>query len=481
MQGRLINMISTPKKSFLFLLLVFFFTGQFAYPSSGDIAEHKMEIFSGGQKVGSSKTVIERSSEGVYIKEHSLMDVTVMGKRGTIRIRSSYKLRNRNVDRFSYEVVSESVDLEIEGERKKDKLIIKNKKGKQRIIDYDKKRNYIVPALLPEKLVSEEMKEGDRFTFYIFDPVTLYTGGNADNLKANVRIGSTEKVSTDSGNYVARKVVVNYLGTDSYIWITREGLKVKEYIPPGFTSYIDNSDTNDKTVSGSFNISEETAIPVEKKIERPRDINQLKLLISGIDPSDGLDIHDGYRQFLSGNKLVIKNVNTGEISSTRPATGKELKKYLEASNLIDTDDKGITEKASEITGDEKDSFRKAVLINEWVYRNVEKVPLMSIPESTEVLTGMQGDCNEHAVLFTALARASEIPTKVIMGLVYMDGKFRYHAWNEVFTDQWISVDPTLGQIPTDATHIKLLEGDISRSPEIIRVVGRMRLDVLYYD
>ena len=92
----------------------------------------------------------------------------------------------------------------------------------------------------------------------------------------------------------------------------------------------------------------------------------------------------------------------------------------------------------------------------------------------------EGDCNEHTVLFASLARTLGVPTKVILGIVYQDGKFFYHAWNEVFLGEWVALDSTYGQMPADSTHIKIIEGDISRSSEIMQIVGKLELDILSY-
>jgi len=91
---------------------------------------------------------------------------------------------------------------------------------------------------------------------------------------------------------------------------------------------------------------------------------------------------------------------------------------------------------------------------------------------------LKGDCNEHAVLFAALTKAVGIPVKVVLGVVYLDGRFYYHAWNEVYLGKWVPVDSTFGQMPSDATHIKFIEGDISKSPEILKVVGKIKLEVI---
>jgi hypothetical protein len=37
----------------------------------------------------------------------------------------------------------------------------------------------------------------------------------------------------------------------------------------------------------------------------------------------------------------------------------------------------------------------------------------------------------------------------------------------------VPVDPTFGQLPADATHVKLVEGDLDRQVEIMAVMGRL--------
>ena len=53
------------------------------------------------------------------------------------------------------------------------------------------------------------------------------------------------------------------------------------------------------------------------------------------------------------------------------------------------------------------------------------------------------------------------------------GGFYYHAWPEIWLDRWVPVDPTFGQFPADATHIKLVEGDLNRQIELMGVMGHI--------
>jgi transglutaminase/protease-like cytokinesis protein 3 len=95
-----------------------------------------------------------------------------------------------------------------------------------------------------------------------------------------------------------------------------------------------------------------------------------------------------------------------------------------------------------------------------------------------VLHTKKGDCNEHTVLFNALARAAGIPARTVVGMVYLRGAFYYHAWSEVWLGQWISLDSVLDQFPADVTHIKFVEGDIDRQIDILQLIGKLKIEVL---
>ncbi len=89
-----------------------------------------------------------------------------------------------------------------------------------------------------------------------------------------------------------------------------------------------------------------------------------------------------------------------------------------------------------------------------------------------------GDSNEHTQLFTALARSLDIPTRIASGLEYAGGRFYYHSWPEVFLGDWVAVDPTFGQFPADAAHIRLAIGGLERQAELLRLIATLHIEVL---
>jgi transglutaminase-like putative cysteine protease len=104
--------------------------------------------------------------------------------------------------------------------------------------------------------------------------------------------------------------------------------------------------------------------------------------------------------------------------------------------------------------------------------------VVSVPSALATLEQRRGDCNEHAVLFAALARAAGIPTQVEAGIVYLKGRFYYHAWNRVYLNGWVTVDALFQQLPADVTHIRLARGTAADQLDILGVLGRLKIKVL---
>ena len=115
---------------------------------------------------------------------------------------------------------------------------------------------------------------------------------------------------------------------------------------------------------------------------------------------------------------------------------------------------------------------------------VEKRPTVSLPSALEVLRTKVGDCNEHTVLFVAMARALGIPARINVGVAYVRGAFYYHAWPEVYIDEgkgrgmWLPVDPTFNQFPADATHVRLARGGLDKQTAILPLIGRAKMTVV---
>ena len=115
---------------------------------------------------------------------------------------------------------------------------------------------------------------------------------------------------------------------------------------------------------------------------------------------------------------------------------------------------------------------------EWVHKNIDKRPVLSLPDALSTLENRVGDCNEHAVLLAALARAVGIPCRVEAGLVYLNGRFYYHAWNLLYLGRWITVDAVYDQVPADVSHIRFVTGSPSQQLDLMGIIGKLKLRVI---
>ncbi len=85
------------------------------------------------------------------------------------------------------------------------------------------------------------------------------------------------------------------------------------------------------------------------------------------------------------------------------------------------------------------------------------------------------------MLLAAFSRAAGIPADVETGIVYMRGRFLYHAWNILYLSDrggWVTADAVLGEMPADVTHIRFIRGGADRQLDLAGLIGRLKLEVL---
>ena len=187
------------------------------------------------------------------------------------------------------------------------------------------------------------------------------------------------------------------------------------------------------------------------------------------------------RQEMHGDTLFVRREAASQLAATYalPDGGRRLMPELTmAEPLVQSTHPEIVKLANQIAGRQRAPRIVAERINRWVYDSLQKRITFGIPSALQVLRSRSGDCNEHAQLYVALARAAGIPARIAAGLAYIDGKFYYHAWPEVYLREWVAVDPTFGQFPADAAHLRFVVGGLGRQAELLRLMGRLKVEVL---
>jgi hypothetical protein len=441
-------------------------------------SEEWREIFVKGRKVGYTVTRVRKIEEGFEVREEIFLTVNLMGSTREILSYTRAELDERFLlNSFDFSLSSGLIEFKISGKIKGNNIYLSmGEKGKEetRLIRLPSKP--MISAGMTQFFKSCKFKIGDSYNFPVFDPVTMTTN------PAVIKVVAEEVIEIDSKPYKAFRLEMNFLGRPLVFWLDEKGVSLKE---EGFMGFTLVRSTPAKAPLGldrskMIDFYELSAIKIAKKLKNPRELSYLRILLDQVPSSLPID---GQRQTLTGKTITVKKENPPfKASYIVPYRGKDnnLLYYLRPEMLIQSKDPEIISLAEEIVKETTDPFLAANMIIEWVFENLEKMPVVSIPNAKEILTYKKGDCNEHATILTALLRAIGIPARIVAGLVYKDGKFYYHAWNEAHINRWISMDAILKQMPVDATHIKLVNGGIEKQIQIVGMIGTLKLTVLDY-
>jgi hypothetical protein len=441
-------------------------------------SEEWREIFVKGRKVGYTVTRVRKIEEGFEVREEIFLTVNLMGSTREILSYTRAELDERFLlNSFDFSLSSGLIEFKISGKIKGNNIYLSmGEKGKEetRLIRLPSKP--MISAGMTQFFKSCKFKIGDSYNFPVFDPVTMTTN------PAVIKVVAEEVIEIDSKPYKAFRLEMNFLGRPLVFWLDEKGVSLKE---EGFMGFTLVRSTPAKAPLGldrskMVDFYELSAIKIAKKLKNPRELSYLRILLDQVPSSLPID---GQRQTLTGKTITVKKENPPfKASYIVPYRGKDnnLLYYLRPEMLIQSKDPEIISLAEEIVKETTDPFLAANMIIEWVFENLEKMPVVSIPNAKEILTYKKGDCNEHATILTALLRAIGIPARIVAGLVYKDGKFYYHAWNEAHINRWISMDAILKQMPVDATHIKLVNGGIEKQIQIVGMIGTLKLTVLDY-
>ncbi len=437
-----------------------------------------MNIFQHGRKIGSSQTTFSKTAKGYHLKENIYMRINTMGLVQDINLKTGGNLNpDFSLASFVFEISSGRFSFGAQGTVTGDLLAVQTRSfGTSRKINLKiKEKIYIIPGIL-KAVTASDTEPGDEFAFQIFDPATM------GRETVVVRIIGFEEIPIMGRRQKSTKVSLSFKGLTQLAWIGPTGQVLKEKGLLGITL---EKTTRDDALFGlpteaSQDLTRVASVPSNMIFNDTNAMTSLVVAIDGIN-FGGVYLHGG-RQRLAKNVLTIKKEVLSELPSTldlNQITDVE-KQFLRPTPFIQSDHARIRKLANQIVSPDDAPLDKASKLVAWVHQNIEKRPVLSLPDALSTLENRMGDCNEHAVLLAALARAAGIPVKVEAGLVYLKGRFYYHAWNLLYLGRWLTADALFGQIPADVTHIRFSSGDQRQQLDLMHIMGKIRLTVVTY-
>lgn len=457
-------------------------------------------VVQGARQVGFASSTIDTTTSAITMTDYFVADLPIGGKarrttaRTTVTLSRALRLRN-----FDFELETETSPLTVSGDVLGDSVLLvamtsgSEKPDTQRV---SLSGPILLPTLLPLAMaLGEEPKVGKSYVLPVFDPGTM----SQKNVKLEVRAESLFVVNDSSvfdstsgrwrgvlpdtlhGWQIATETSGGFNGwideQGHIVQTTQLGLELRRLpYEVAFENWRMDADTATE-VSDTRDILESTAIAANRKLTGIT--QELRVRLSNVDLR-GLDLTSP-RQVLRGDTLIVRQEPTSAFAADYqlPLGGRALDSMdLRAEPLLETNAPEIRMLARRVAAGSRDPRVVAERINTWVHDSLKQRVTFGVPSALQVLRTRSGDCNEHTQLFVALARRAGIPARTAAGLAYVDGKFYYHAWPEILLHDWVAVDPTFGQFPADAAHLRFVVGGLARQTELLRLMGRLRIDVL---
>lgn len=465
-------------------------------------------VLQGDRQIGFASSTIDTTNGGVRVVDYLVADLPIAGKIHRASARSSIELsRTLRVNKFSVDVDADLAPIRVSGHVTGDTMLLAV--GGLRGVPLDTQRialrgPVLLPTLVPLAVaLGEQPKVGDRFTLPVFDPVAM--------VPRDVKVSVTaESVFVRHDTSVVNPVTNRWEGAlpDTIRawrlsssatsggragfegWVDAQGrvvrvsqllgltLEARPY-EVAFQNWKTDEAARGDIVTADRDIYETTAISARKPLRS--NLRQLRVRLTGVDLAD-FDVK-GYRQQLRGDTLTITREDSIALRTNYRlpvgARASVMAVFLGPEPLLEVRNAEIQQLARALRGTEGDPRVVAERINDWVHDSLKQEITVGVPSALATLHARVGDCNEHTQLYVALARAAGIPARVAAGLTYLDGKFYYHAWPEVWLGiRWVAVDPTFGQFPADASHLRFTVGGLGRQAELLRLMGALHIDVL---
>ncbi|PYO74603.1 MAG: hypothetical protein DMD64_03230 [Gemmatimonadetes bacterium] len=446
----------------------------------------------GGQQMGYSSTTIDTLPSALRVETVFVLDVPALGKLHRTTARSttmlSRALRLQSViASFDGDIGRFETHGRVLGDTVFSVAIVSGQDSQMTRIPL--KGPVTLPALLPLRLAfGGELQSGRSYTARLFDPL-LVTGRDVTaRVSAETTLVVSDSADIDSTTMTwvpehfdtvrAFRIDQEANGVTTHSWIDAQGRIVLTASEPGFSmeraafeivyENFKHRDTarvaRSSTAPGADAIVPLTALAAGVQAS-PTPRQRLRLLLN---ERDTVEI------------VQASAIQAGAAAYRLPSQDTALAGWLAPEPLIQSHDPRIAAQGRLIIGRERSPGRVAELLTHWVARSLQRATSIepSAPSAVKVLETRRGDCNEAATLFVALARGAGLPARTVAGLIYLNGRFYYHAWAEVFLSAWTAVDPTFDQLPADASRLPIVTGGLARQVELVPLIGRLQLEVL---
>lgn len=292
--------------------------------------------------------------------------------------------------------------------------------------------------------------------------------------------------------------VMPIIGTDIY---DKSGTKVESIMNAGFGEMRKTLMSKQAAQSPVESLPELMfSMFIEPNLEIPNDPSLQKLTMRA-KTKDGkpVEFPSIGVQHVTVNKdgtstIVIDLANP----TTATAEEKNDPQYLASSALCDGTDAmvvALSKQALQALPKDASTLDKALAMRTFVWDYIDEKGLSTaFASASQTARDRAGDCSEHGVLLCGLLRAAGIPSRGVIGVVYVspevanlgktNGAFGWHFWSQALIDgKWVDLDATL-QTPFSVGHIASAStslADESLTSDMVGImaaIGNLEIEVV---
>lgn len=444
--------------------------------------EYWTAIVFNGNKIGYAHVEVApaaRPGEPHEIRAESALRLRFLGYDKRVALRSHDRVRDDlTLESFEYEYDIDGARLELAGRMEGDALRARVTNA-GRVTDlalrpgepvYPASAIAMMPAL-------RGLKVGAEHTYAVFS-------GEAQRIAPVMqRVEAYERSTLFEGP--AWKVATEMLGLRTTTWIDAQARPMLDIGLGGviIAGLEDEARAKRYLTGGALNQSEAlldlAVIRLPEPLGDPRALASLRLAIEAPPGTPVPPAGNAQRCDAKGGRIECA-LWAGRASDAK-APESPVDAYLKPSLAVPSTDAEIRALATRIAAGHAGAPAQVDAIVAWMQANIRREPA-DVFSALDVLKLQRAECQGHAYLFAALARALGIPTRVANGLVYapeLQG-FAYHTWNEsLLNGNWVGIDATLGEPHADATHLAIVYGESPADlAPIAAWIGRTRIEVL---
>lgn len=433
-----------------------------------------------GRKVGFARLALRRAPEAGRweIESESALRLRFLGVDKKVSLRALDVVRDDlSLERFSYEYHLDGSRLRVAGERAGDALVVRTESSGTRSEQRLRMREPALPASALALLPAQRgLRVGETARAAVF------VGESQSLAEAELRVLAYERSPLFEG--AALRVATTLLGLESETWYDGQARPLLETALQGamISALEDAPRARAYLVEASLNKAEsllDFSLLPSAPIAAPRRVAALSLVLEGVPAALEVPRTGGQRCGRDGARLACR---IDRRTPRDPGDARHAARYLRPSLAAPSNERRFVELAQSVAGDAPGPQAKIERLLGWIEANIAQ-EAVDVFSADDVLRERRAECQGHAYLFAALARALGLPTRVVNGVVYMaaQGGFLYHTWNEVWIEGqgWRPVDATFSQPLADATHLALAVGESpAELAPLAAMVGRARVAAL---